>query len=123
MSRAWKDFEREVAEYFGGVRRIRIDYGESIGDIIHPTLSIECKYGLQCPKKQKGSKFLDNAFEQARRYDPTKVPMVCMKRPRQVGFTIVTIKDHIYEFTDSGGNTETTGSAEFTRTEETSSLF
>jgi hypothetical protein len=48
--KAWKKFEKEVAEHFGGLRRSRISYSERAGDIIHPTLSIECKYGEQVPK-------------------------------------------------------------------------
>ena len=49
MSKAWKDAEREVAAFFGGQRRIRVRYDEEIGDIIHPTYSIEVKYGGQIP--------------------------------------------------------------------------
>jgi len=45
----WKAFEKEVAEYFGGLRRVRVSYNESVGDIIHPNYSIECKYGGQVP--------------------------------------------------------------------------
>ncbi len=104
----WRAFEKECADYFGGIRRVRVNYGESIGDIIHPLYSIEVKYGLQCPKKRKGSKFLDNAFSQARGYDPTKVPIVCLKRPRQQGFTIVTLEDCIYRFRDSGDSLTST---------------
>lgn len=48
--KAWKRAEKEVAEFFGGLRRIRIRYDESIGDVIHPTYSIEVKYGNQVPK-------------------------------------------------------------------------
>jgi hypothetical protein len=50
MSKAWKDFEREVAETFHGRRNIRVSYGESTCDVIHPTLALECKYGKQVPK-------------------------------------------------------------------------
>lgn len=46
----WKAAEKEVAEYFGGHRRLRVQYDERIGDIIHPTLSIEVKYGKCIPK-------------------------------------------------------------------------
>ena len=49
MGKAWKAFEQEVADFFGGTRRVRINYSESIGDIIHPNYSIECKYGGQVP--------------------------------------------------------------------------
>lgn len=50
MSVAWKSAEKEVAEYFGGVRRVRVSYSESVGDVIHPEYSIEVKYGKQVPK-------------------------------------------------------------------------
>lgn len=89
MSKAWKDFEREVARTFNGVRRVRINYAEVGGDVIHPTLSIECKYGKQIPKKAllgKRCRFLDLAFGQAIRYDPTKEPVVCLKTPGMRGF-------------------------------------
>lgn len=92
MSKAWKDFEREVAEYFCGVRRVRISYSERGSDIIHPYYSIECKYGKQIPAKAlegKRCRFLDKAFEQARSYNPTLIPMVCLKRPSMRGFISV----------------------------------
>jgi hypothetical protein len=48
--KAWKMAEKEVAEYFGGMRRSRgADFGQSIGDIIHPHYSIEVKWGKQVP--------------------------------------------------------------------------
>ena len=50
MSKAWKNFEREVAEAFHGRRNIRVSYGESTCDVIHPTLALECKYGKQVPE-------------------------------------------------------------------------
>ena len=92
MSRAWKDFELECAKAFGGMRRIRISYGESGSDVIHPTLSIECKYGKCIPKKAfegKRCKFLDWAFVQATEYDLTKMPVVCLKAPGMRGFVAI----------------------------------
>ena len=50
MSKAWKAHELATAKHFGGKRRVRINYGESIGDIAHDKYQIECKYGGQCPK-------------------------------------------------------------------------
>ena len=49
----WKAFEKEVAVFFGGLRAVRIDYAESIGDVIHDRLAIECKYGNQVPSYVK----------------------------------------------------------------------
>jgi hypothetical protein len=46
----WKLAEKQVADLFGGVRRVRINYGESIEDVSHPYLAIEVKYGKQVPK-------------------------------------------------------------------------
>jgi hypothetical protein len=45
----WKAFEKEVAAFFGGLRAVRVDYAESIGDVVHDRLGIECKYGNQVP--------------------------------------------------------------------------
>ena len=135
--KAWKAFEKEVARYFGGIRRVRVGWGESIGDVIHPKYSIEAKWGCQVPKylqvKEpvrlvvftprpwkhyviypsdfkgrldawswaekgkrrklrrvgiKGAAFLVNGFKQARRYDPTKQPLVCVKARGMRGFVI-----------------------------------
>ena len=46
----WKSAELEVAKFFKGRRRVRVDYSERIGDIIHEVFSIEVKYGNQVPK-------------------------------------------------------------------------
>jgi len=45
----WKSAEKEVSKYFGGTRRIRVSFSEEVGDILHPTLSLEVKYGKQIP--------------------------------------------------------------------------
>ena len=122
----WKLAEKEVARYFGGVRRSRVSYGERIGDIIHPDYSIEVKWGKQIPmycrtkeavilesdegkyyllewskqdKKRynlagvrcislKSTKFLDDCFAQAMRYNGHKEPIVCLKPKSSVGFVI-----------------------------------
>ena len=131
MSKAWKAFEKQTAEFFGGLRRIRIMYNESVGDVIHPYYSIECKYGGQVPnylapyvptelevggkyfqvvpsnyitiirkklhvrslgyvkKSRKSSKFLDDTMDQARRYNPTLGPIVCVKPKYWRGFIII----------------------------------
>lgn len=92
MSRAWKDFESEVAKACNGLRRIRVSYSEVGSDIIHHKYSIECKYGKQIPKKAlegKRCKFLDKAFAQARRYNPTLIPIVCLKTPNMRGFVSI----------------------------------
>ena len=91
----WKSAEKEVAEFFGGMRRVRMSYSEVAGDIIHPHYSIEVKYGKCIPAKALQGhkcKFLDKAWAQAVSYDAKKEPLVCLKRPRMVGFVI--IKDY-----------------------------
>ena len=125
----WKAAEKEVAAFFNGTRRVRVSYSDKIGDIIHPTLSIEVKYGKQIPKylmpdkptqlvtpggryvvfhsetfralggsgvdprpkifKSTLGKFLEDAMSQARRYNPTLVPVVCVKGRSKRGFWIV----------------------------------
>ena len=131
MGKAWKRAEKEVAKFFGGLRRVRINYSESIGDIIHSYYTIEVKWGKQIPKylavkrpiiltvgskpykvvpseylrldkkrlattnvywmcrKLKKAEFLTKAVEQARRYNPTLRPLVCVKPKRRRGFVCV----------------------------------
>lgn len=128
MGRAWKSAEKEVAEFFGVQRRIRVRYDESIGDTTaHDVYSIEVKYGKQVPKylclkwptivsangrhfavirsdlwfggdqladtllfevkNIKGDvKFLTDALDQARSYNPAKVPLACFKPRSCRGF-------------------------------------
>lgn len=50
MGKAWKLAEKEVSTALGGQRRVRIDYSESVEDVIHPRFAIEVKYGKQVPK-------------------------------------------------------------------------
>ena len=92
--KAWGRHEKVCAQYYGGIRHVRINYAERAGDILHPTLTIECKYGKCIPAKaMRGEqcKFLDDAFAQARGYDPAKIPMVCLKKPGMRGWVEVTI--------------------------------
>ena len=134
--KAWKASELEVSKYFKGLRRVRIQYDESIGDVIHPHFSLEVKYGKQIPKyldvefptmlkvARRGvkhrwykvipstwlgvrdkriwcctlfyetnviatAKFLESAMKQAKRYNPTLRPVVCVKPKRRRGFICV----------------------------------
>lgn len=134
---AWKTFEKEVATFFGGLRRIRIMYHESIGDVLHPYFQIECKYGGQVPKylsvdmpyeltvqrgnfycryrvvpsmfiavkkkiiysrrrfdwnpadTRKKATFLERTMEQAKKYDSSKRPLVCVKPKYRRGFVCI----------------------------------
>jgi len=141
MSTSWKEAEREVADFFGGTRRVRISYSEEIGDIIHPRLSIEVKYGKCIPKylrvkdptvlstgddklyylipsmeldrlgiiepscnklaglayrimQKKKCVFLDKAMKQATRYNPTLIPLVCVKAKGMKGFVAIWGEDY-----------------------------
>ena len=88
----WKAFEKQVADVVRGTRRTRVNYAESVGDVIHPKYSIECKYGKQIPNKAligKRCVFLDKAFAQARGYAPKKKAMVCLKKPGMRGFIMI----------------------------------
>ncbi len=132
MGKAWKEAEKEVAKFFNGYRRIRVSYSESVGDIIHPRLSIEVKYGKCIPKylrvkyptammvkkdhkmyylvpsdylelqkdrlfsaepslttMRDECKFLDGAMRQAGEYNPTLVPVVCVKAKGMSGFVAI----------------------------------
>jgi hypothetical protein len=58
MDKAWKAFERRVAQRTGG-ERIPVADRRTPLDVAHPYLGIECKY------RRKISKFLKNAMTQA----------------------------------------------------------
>ena len=48
---AWKDLERKTARVLGGHRNSRGgDFGQSMADVEHPLLSVECKYRKTLPK-------------------------------------------------------------------------
>lgn len=105
----WKSAEKQASRILCGIRRWRVSYSESVGDIIHPKLSVEVKYGKQIPAilrvmrptfiagyylvpslrpnfpavitptKRKKIGFLECSLRQARNYDPTKIPVVALK--------------------------------------------
>ena len=106
--KSWGRAEKEVAKLLGGIRRVRVSYGESIGDIVHPVFSTEVKWGKQIPKsvvtkhptifgdyvvistkqlgravkweyRNKHLKFLEKGIKQAVRYDRSKLPLLAMK--------------------------------------------
>ena len=58
MDKAWKAFERRVAQKTGG-ERIPVSDRRTPLDVAHPILGIECKY------RNKISKFLKDAMWQA----------------------------------------------------------
>jgi hypothetical protein len=73
MSKSWKRHEKRTAEALGGKRVIRTDFSQSLPDIEHSLLSIECKY------RKKISSFLKDGLEQAQKYDPRKIPCLVLK--------------------------------------------
>ena len=71
---AWKDLEREAANKLGGSRILRgADFSKRMGDVDHPVLGIEAKYGGQVPK------FFYAALSQCQEYGD-KPPVVVARR-------------------------------------------
>ena len=79
--KTWNNIERAIAKYIGGVRR-GADYGDATGgknDIVHPWLSIECKYGASITYQ-----VILDALEQAERAaEPHQLPIVFVKKKRK----------------------------------------
>tara|TARA_Y100000034_G_scaffold124759_1_gene173376 strand:+ start:1390 stop:1743 length:354 start_codon:yes stop_codon:yes gene_type:complete len=71
MDKAWKAFERRVAQRTGG-ERIPVADRRTPLDVAHPYLGIECKY------RRKISKFLKEAMEQAIEGSGNKIPTVIL---------------------------------------------
>ena len=67
----WKRFERRVAQKTGG-ERIPVSDRRTALDVAHPYLGIECKY------RNKLSKFLKDAMEQAVEGSDDKIPTVVL---------------------------------------------
>jgi hypothetical protein len=103
-------YNEKVGDIIHPVFSIEVKYGKQVpgylkGDVpfvleekYWGMLSACLKKGLPFfweRKKAKGTKFIDEAMEQAKRYYPKKIPMVCVKSPRQRGFTIVVGKEGI----------------------------
>ena len=122
---AWKAFEREVAKAFGGIRNVRVSYGESDSDISLPFLTIECKWGKQVPKffgdapfmfgdyvvlteaartgkigrrKPQALVFVGRGLTQAFNYDQRKIPVLCVKRPGMKGFRVIMNSGNLYDY-------------------------
>lgn len=89
MSAAWKRHERETAKALGGLRNKRGgDFSQSMVDVEHPLLSIECKY------RKSLSKFLTEGIAQAASYDRDKIPILVVKERYQHGALVVlTLRD------------------------------
>jgi hypothetical protein len=80
----WKELERTTAKVLGGTRLHRgADFGRRGSDVEHSLFVIECKYRKALPK------FLAAGLAQARRGDPTKVPLLVLKERQQRGSLVV----------------------------------
>jgi len=86
---AWKDLERRAARVLGGHRNKRGgDFGQSMADVEHPLLSVECKYRKHLPK------LLTDGIAHAASYDKSKTPLLVVKERYQHGALVVhTLKD------------------------------
>jgi len=85
----WKRHEKQVAKLLGGKRVSRgANFGESLPDVQHSLLSIECKY------RAKLSRFLINGLKQAQKYDPRKIPVLVVKEKGMRGaIAILNLED------------------------------
>lgn len=80
----WKGLERKVAKSLNGRRNSRgNDFGQSMPDVEHPLLSIECKY------RAKISGFLKDGIRQAEKYRPEKIPALILKEKNMRGELVV----------------------------------
>ena len=80
----WKNLERKTAKVLTGKRNSRgNDFGQSMPDVEHPLLSIECKY------RAKISGFLKYGIRQAEKYRPEKIPALILKEKNMRGELVV----------------------------------
>ena len=80
MSDSWKSLEKKTARILDGVRNTRgDDFSQSLPDIEHPQLSLECKY------RKKISSFLKDGLKQAESYYPDKIPVLILKEKNMRG--------------------------------------
>ena len=80
----WKRHERKTAAALGGKRNSRgNDFGQSMPDVEHPLLSIECKY------RAKISGFLKDGLKQAEGYYPDKIPVLVIKEKQMRGELVI----------------------------------
>ena len=87
---AWKAFERRVCEFFHGERRTPLSGGNSgitRGDIIHPTLYVECKLSKKSAIWTLWKDTKDKADKEE------KTPVVCIREKYKKGFLIIVHSD------------------------------
>ena len=90
LDKAWKAFERRVAEKTGG-ERIPVADRRSHLDVLHPLLGIECKY------RRTVSKFLKEALEQAKAgsEEDSLIPVVVLGEKYQSDMSAFMDLDHL----------------------------
>jgi len=91
-SMAWKRAELQTARALGGKRNQRgRDFSQSMPDVEHHFFSVEVKYRKALPR------LLRLGLEQAKRYDPSKPPLLVIKERYQRGALVVM---HLADFVD-----------------------
>ncbi|HDY66224.1 MAG TPA: hypothetical protein ENH85_00380 [Candidatus Scalindua sp.] len=85
----WKELEKTTAKKLGGKRVLRgANFSQSLPDVEHPLLSIECKY------RKRISQFLKDGIKQAEEYYPDKIPALVLKERHQRGaFILLKLSD------------------------------
>ena len=86
--KAWKDFERRVAAYFGGVR-CPVLGTDTKADVNHDTLFIECK------QRQKHAVVTLWDTVKTRAEKEGKTPVVCLSEKNRPGFWIMVHSDDL----------------------------
>ena len=86
MNTVWKQFERQVAKFFGAKRNPLSGRNSkhSASDSLHQFLFIECKYRKNMVYKAEIEKAKDLAKKEG------KIPVLCVKEKGLRGFYIIT---------------------------------
>jgi len=98
--KAWKQFERRVAKFFG-CRRNPLsgrNGGHSCSDTLHKDLYIECKQS----KRHAVITLWNQAKWEASRYkkDNKKIPVVCLSEKNRPGFWVMCHSSDLKEVVD-----------------------
>lgn len=94
MDKAWKQFERRVAQFFGARGRTPLSGGNSghtRSDTLHPKLFIECK--------QRKEYAIINLWDSAKRWakKENKIPVVAISEKGRPGFWLLIHQDHLVD--------------------------
>jgi len=85
----WKGLEMKVVKSLNGRRNSRgNDFSQSMPEVEHPLLTIECKY------RAKISSFLKDGIRPAEGYHPEKIPGLILKEKRmKCELVVIRLKD------------------------------